>query len=277
MERIRSRFLVHWTGKDLDENTAEGRAKCVERLVRTLETGLWLTPCREILSGGTGLYELIVPMTCFTEIRLSVARSHASRYGRLGFCYDRQFILRSGGSPVVYTEPSRNNLLMQRIAGVLGRLDGLETFLTADGGDHERLYAVRDVTEARDLMFQLCSFVKIMSPPNGEQFQYLEEAEWRVAYHEAWARDFDQPRVPAFIPNAARALGETWKRPSNIVPNGDKRPPFFLRFEPSELRMLIVPSDEIRTEALKDPQFIDWMVGRGVTMPMLTLDECEQF
>jgi hypothetical protein len=276
-DRVRSRFLVHWTGKDFESNDSTASDRYIQRLLRTIETGLWLNPCREVLVGGRGIYELTVPMTCFTEIRLSAANSHASRYGRLGFGFDRLFILSSGGSPVLYTRPSSDNLVMQRVSGVLGRLDGLESFLTASGGDTDRFYAVRDVWEARDLMQQLCAFIKVMSEPGTDDFQYLEEAEWRVAYNEVWSKDFHSPRFPAFIPQAAKSLGECWERPKNIVPNDNGRPPYFLTFCADDIRVLIAPNDEVRQMICSAPEFVRWASTRRSAMPILTLEECEQF
>ena len=276
-DRVRSRFLVHWTGKDLDPHDPTVSEKFAERLLRTIETGLWLSPCREVLVGGRGVYELTVPMTCFTEIRLSAANSHASRYGRLGFGFDRLFVLRSGGSPVLYTRPSYDNLLMQRVSGVLGRLDGLETFLTSGGGDTDRFHAVRDVWEARDLMHQLCAFIKVMSEPGTDDFQYLEEAEWRIAYNDVWSKDFHRPRYPPFIPQAAQALGEQWERPKNIVPNDKGRPPYFVTFSPDDIRVLVTPNDEVRQMIGCAPEFKRWADARRSVLPIMTLDECEQF
>jgi hypothetical protein len=49
---IHSDFLIHWTGKDIDEN-----------LIIDVPA---------------------VPQTCFTELKLSQSRAHAREYGRLG-------------------------------------------------------------------------------------------------------------------------------------------------------------------------------------------------
>lgn len=276
-DRVRSRFLVHWTGKELDPETVEGCSKYAERAVRTIHSGLWLTPCREILVGGGGAFEITVPMTCFTEIRLSSARKHADSYGQLGFGFDRSFILKSGGSPVLYTSSRRDNLLMQRVAGVLARFDGIESLLMSDGAVVENGPTLRDVIEGRDLMRQICAFIKIMSEPGVDDYKYLDEAEWRVAFSDYWSSGFELPRVEAFIPTAHTALRENWVRPENIVPSNIERPTFFLRFSPDELKFIISPNDGVRNRLHSSEEFQNWLAARSTPMPILTLEECQNF
>lgn len=276
-DRVRSRFLVHWTGKDLDASSEDGCREYAQRAIRTAESGLWLTPCRELLVGGGAAYAIEVPMTCFTEIRLSSATAHARSYGQLGFGFDRSFILDSGGSPVLYTSSQRNNLLMQRLAGVLARLDGIESFLVSDGAASESGPALRDTIEAQDLAKQICAFIKVMSDPEQEDYRYLEEAEWRVVFSASWSRGFDLPRPEGFLPSASHWLRENWTRPNNIVPSGVERPTFYLKFTPTDLRFLITPKDSVRNLVHDSPAFRAWTASRSTPLPILSLDECASF
>ena len=99
---VRSDYLVHWTGKDLDESldpdwyesrksTAVRGSQIVEayidRLTNILRYGLWLTEEVDVeysVKGGESIVLPNTPKTCFTELKLSESRRHAKRYGRLG-------------------------------------------------------------------------------------------------------------------------------------------------------------------------------------------------
>lgn len=115
---IHSDFLVHWTGKDLedpgsawidddgstiDKNSPLSHAY-VDRLYDILKYGLWLTE-EEEQSFKIGDHDVGIPTTpklCFTELRLSESRVHAERYGRLGIGVKRRFLFDRFGRPLTY-------------------------------------------------------------------------------------------------------------------------------------------------------------------------------
>ncbi|HUB12871.1 MAG TPA: hypothetical protein VMB34_13020 [Acetobacteraceae bacterium] len=114
---IHSDFLIHWTGKDIDNTydptwydswTAEGEKKAaaayISRVSDILEFGLWMTE-----EPGFALRfdedVVCVPQTsriCFTELRLSLSMRHAKQYGRLGIGVKRPFLFDRRGRPLVY-------------------------------------------------------------------------------------------------------------------------------------------------------------------------------
>ena len=115
-------LLVHWTGEDFDPDccrdpkgsskaakkkelsTEQLEEKYLHRLRDLLKYGLWMTP--QSMTGVKWIDDKVavpdVPRVCFTELRLSLARAHARRYGRLGIGFKRPYLFDRGGRPVVY-------------------------------------------------------------------------------------------------------------------------------------------------------------------------------
>lgn len=112
---IHSDLLVHWTGRDLDveydpkwsssENCKmrPGLAhKYLDRLRDILKHGLWMTMQKAESYSKECVAIPETPGLCFTELKLSQSRSHASRYGRLGIAVKRPFLFERGGRPITY-------------------------------------------------------------------------------------------------------------------------------------------------------------------------------
>lgn len=164
---IHSRFLVHWTGaKDIEKHPdAEKPQLYVERLKDYLQNnGLYTKRTNEDTIRKKKIKRLI--RICFTEIRLSQARVHAERYGKLGIGFARDFIMNKGGRPVIYipfeAEPG-------------GRLleDSLENVYEKTKGD----------AKSHRSSEWILAHVKRMS--NGKDEDYYEEMEWRIVHDES--------------------------------------------------------------------------------------------
>ena len=120
-----SDFLIHWTGYDIEKkyntlnwtgnhsstvNSSVGNAY-LERLKYILKYGLWLT-----IEGKDQYLEIKnrkikrpnPPRVCFTELKLSYARSHAADFGRLGIGFKRFFVFDRLGGPMCYYQKERN-------------------------------------------------------------------------------------------------------------------------------------------------------------------------
>jgi len=116
---VHSDFLIHWTGKDIDNkydpdwhksdksntnnNSAVNRAY-IDRLQSILRFGLWLTEEGEtsIQVGNESKPIPRIPKTCFTELKLSESRRHARLYGRLGIGVKRPYLFNRCGRPLAY-------------------------------------------------------------------------------------------------------------------------------------------------------------------------------
>ena len=123
---IHSKFLVHWTGKDIEKGCKGKKSKLyVERLKSDLERGLFAKRTEEDAIRKTKIKNLL--RLCFTEIRLSQAQTHAKRYGKLGIGFTRDFIMNKGGRPVIYIPykaEKDGRLLEDSIGKLYDKLEG---------------------------------------------------------------------------------------------------------------------------------------------------------
>lgn len=172
---MRPDFLVHWTGKDitldLSALTDAHRTAYVDRLADIISDGLWMTEPKERIEGNKGAWiEYTAPMTCFTEIRLSQAQSHAARYGLLGVGVTRRFVLDRFGGPVHYVRNHPTEC-------VIGNFQELHNVLKTLGHPElEKYFAVN------------VSFIKSMSEKM-DDFTYLNEQEWRIVHTHSQTED----------------------------------------------------------------------------------------
>ncbi len=98
---IHSKILVHWMGKDIENNSEDKRSQFyVDRLKNDLQEGLYTKTTDEAVIRGWIIKN--ITRLCFTEIRLSQVQTHAERYGKLGLGITRDFIMNRGGRPVIY-------------------------------------------------------------------------------------------------------------------------------------------------------------------------------
>jgi hypothetical protein len=117
---LRSGFLIHWTGKGIHAEVPEleyRRTAYIDRLEKTLETGLWMMPPPELVAGGAGASWYKVAMTCFTEVLLTRIKEHAKRYGHLGLAFDRSWVISRRGSPGLHVRQHTEDVVVQRIHG----------------------------------------------------------------------------------------------------------------------------------------------------------------
>ena len=117
---IHSSFLIHWTGKDIDDlydkkwyesDKSKTNKNCdvgslyIKRLHDILKYGLWMTEENELRFS-----EIVIPTipkTCFTELKISESRKHAKQYGRLGIGVKRRFVFDRLGRPLIYFHEKR--------------------------------------------------------------------------------------------------------------------------------------------------------------------------
>ena len=116
---VHSDFLIHWTGKDIDSeedpawfgrehiSRTSGAAtdRYLARLRNILKFGLWMTEedvPQTFSIEGARVTIPPAPQVCFTELKLSESRRHASRYGRLGIGVKRPFLFNRFGRPMTY-------------------------------------------------------------------------------------------------------------------------------------------------------------------------------
>lgn len=164
MMGIHSKFLVHWTGKDIDNRPRTEKSQLyVERFKDDLGKGLFTKRTSEDSIRNWKIKDLV--RICFTEIRLSQAQTHAERYGKLGIGFTRGFIMNKGGRPVIYIpyEAKDDGRLLEDSIRIV----------------YEKS---NDNAEIHRSSKWIMAHVKRMS--NGKNEDYYEEMEWRLVYDE---------------------------------------------------------------------------------------------
>ena len=169
MTIIHTKFLVHWTGKKFhiptDPLNDKLRDKYVEALINILENGFEMRKGKEEIIDLDGkLLETFVSRVCFTEIKLSLVRKHAQRYGLLGLGVDRDFVLKRYGNPVFYMKSGDSNVAVNanKVLEFLKRQDNADEILL----------------EYRTLL----AYFKNMNDKDSDDLTYYDEIEWRITH-----------------------------------------------------------------------------------------------
>jgi len=171
MTILHTKFLVHWTGKDfhipinaLDDNI---RNKYITRLIDILKDGFCM---QRNIERAERIYDLdgewiqaSISRTCFTEIKLSLAKKHAQTYGNLGIGVDRRYIIQRYGNPVFYvTNGDYSNIV------VCARK--IRDFLENQNSAIIKEFEI------------LLGYFKKMSEQNSDDLVYYDELEWRITH-----------------------------------------------------------------------------------------------
>ncbi len=249
MATLRSDFLIHWTGKDIQTdykalNDIE-RNEYVCRLRGTLNEGLWMTASKEEVDGyKITPFGYAVPMTCFTEIKLSATHRHTERYGCLGFGFSRDFVIERCGLPVQYVSGEDDP--------IVGNFSALWDLLKRPNV-REQLSCEEFGLAMNGIIINI-GFIKNMSECKFPQdFKYLDEAEWRIIH--------------------------TYRREKEgkLIDTGGNMPFYKIPFKPCDLKVLILPDAQTRQQALSDLDILKWF-GEPPDFPIIaTVEECSHF
>jgi hypothetical protein len=181
---VHSDFLIHWTGKDIDEKHQPGwhrvdhrlrtnqpaEAAYLERLREILTYGLWMTEEEEAgyRVGSTQITIPCTPKCCFTELKLSESWRHAVLYGRLGIGVKRPFLFERFGRPVAYfgfREDSSKDRFLEECSRDLRDKRLLNFFKPMNRSSRPLTYELYAESEWRILLFEeLLEAGKIVDP-----------------------------------------------------------------------------------------------------------------
>lgn len=296
-DAVRSGFLVHWIGRDIHQadghdNTPcdwsdlggdrNGRERYLSHLHGALNNGLWVTPSTETLGipGGVQMTRR-EPVTCFTELRLSDARSHTQRYGCLGLGFTRDFVLDRTGSPVHYVACDPNDVATKALldlqsvllmATTTGDPDAIvvrnpKQFI--ENWEHRALIEGRSdrpalnatVREFANYVLAKVSLLSAYSKPMSDSqnpFQYLDEMEWRIVHSD---RPVDEGQmIPVTVPT--------------------EHAEYKIPFAADDLKLLILPDDETRGMMFDSKKIMEWFRDKKgrLRLPMIsTVEECANF
>jgi len=242
-----SKLLVHWTGQTSFESLpdADKTDKYADRLKDWYQKGLFTKKKDELLlrlpRPGQGYVKkphMDLVRLCFTEIRLSQAKSHSKRYGKLGIGFNRDYIVNKGGRPVIYVPwEAQFRLLDECIWQAWEKAksqgsDGIEKLLK-----------------------WILAFCKLMSngePEDSPKYEdYYEEMEWRLVY------------------------GESLDTSGTFVPDAAEPDAYRMKFEPSDVVVIVFPNNEVMRKTLND---INMKAFFAVHQPnLLLLEDCGHF
>jgi hypothetical protein len=168
---VHSDFLIHWTGKDLDnqydpqwgvstsstiKRDSDLARMYVDRLHNVLKYGLWLTeePASVWSLDGGKITIPSTPKVCFTELKLSESRNHARQYGRLGIGVKRPYLFARCGRPLAYF--------------------GFHSMIQHDQ------FLKACATDLKDQ--NLLNFFKPMNSTRTLTYDFYSESEWRILF-----------------------------------------------------------------------------------------------
>lgn len=235
---MRSKFLVHWTGKQDFEPLveAEKREKYAARLKDWYQNGLFARDVNELILRlpGAGEVDKIkmkhLARICFTEIRLSQAQRHSERYGKLGIGFSRDFIANKGGRPVFYNPWEAKSRWVEQ-----------NLWLAHQQGNHQ----------IQELLTGPLAYFKPMSnglPEDAEDYEdYYEEMEWRLVY----GGPLDD--TGTFLPGA---------EPDT----------FRVKFDPSDVSLIVFPDGEVMRKTIDDTEMKRFFVEHQPDL--ITLEHC---
>jgi hypothetical protein len=220
MTIIHTKFLIHWAGKKFhmptDPLNDELRDKYVETLINIFENGFEMGRGKEEIVDLDGkLLETFVSRVCFTEIKLSLARKHAERYGLLGIGVDRDFVLKRYGNPVFYMKSGDSNVAVNANK-VLDFLKKLK---------HEKKDTI--LLEYRTLL----AYFKNMNDKDSDDLTYYDELEWRITHLN---RLEDEGRL-SVVDEA------------NYV--------YLLKLKPADVKVLVFPDERTKRQAFNNTRF----------------------
>ncbi|MDA1190072.1 MAG: abortive infection system antitoxin AbiGi family protein [Candidatus Poribacteria bacterium] len=342
MRDKRSDYVIHWTGKDIDVahrlNPAVRRQAYIDRLQRTLRgdpdhypsdqedapkdqreamPGLWMTWTTESLHGqrNATIQNIVMPATCFTELPLTSARGHTTRYGCMGFGFTRRFVMERRGNPVLYVagKPSYD-VIIQNIRGAMDMFEALE---------NAEMQAQQQTQPPSD--FDLDDALRVLrdgigDPQLQQTFEHLER--WLRANPRIRINTRQYPNwtnaeaffnhkigmwlVAAFLKNMSQCpddedmtyLNEMeWRIVHSHPAENDgllrqtqhmrdaletgrpgPNPPCKIPFDACQLKVLVFPDSETKQTAMNNPSIFEWFrlsTGEMRYPIILTIDELE--
>lgn len=209
---IHSKFIIHWTGRDLNSSnspiTPKIRQHYVGRLKNDCQNGLFMRPGEEKINGRNNTWiQAKITRVCFSEIKLSVAEKHANLYGKLGIGFERSFIVSRLGNPAIYVQNAANGLIVESFDKMRGFVNGNQS-----------------MTKSLEIAL---GFVKNMSPVTNQNFELYDEMEWRIV----------------LIDDLIDTYIVTQNSAANI---------YRLIFQPSDIKLIVFPDKDTKEIAMQD-------------------------
>jgi hypothetical protein len=242
-QTIHSDFLIHWTGCDIDRDLYPhwnaGRISTrisdnvveayIHRLKNILKYGFWMIKgngSEKIKVNGKVFNKPLVARTCFTELKLSEARKHAEKFGRLGIGLKRYYVFDRLGGPMHYLQFDTENLFFPPYSSLCN-------------DDSEMISFYKHMCSNRPLTYDLFS-----------------ESEWRIIFSENIKKNIQTrcpDRLSRFIDPNDTNNNELLHFYNSI---DGRKPEYFLPLD-TWLAIIIYPTPEVKIKARDDIEIKD--------------------
>lgn len=207
-----------------------------EWLYEILRTTFRVSYAREKIIGPTNSREFAVPMVSFCDLKLSELKSFLS-YGKFGIGLTKDWANRNGLTPVMYV--NRHCDLMDRmiggIAGIyshLGLVDNMAQFTSLNTAYLNVMNTYRYIKNYEGELWRNGKL-------EADNYRFADEREWR------FVPNLDTEGVPPFV-GISKIRTKQQKREYN-----EKVSHIRLRFEPDDIKYLIVESDTDISELIQ--------------------------
>lgn len=240
---VHSKFIVHWAGKEITKHpplSASDSQSYIALLRKIMEGGLLMKIGSEVIHGRLNRnIEAKIARACFTEIKLSEVKDHAFKYGLLGIGFDRQFICERYGNPVFYVQNHlKYGVVIETLDPIIGYLQRRK-----NDGDSEAEKMIKF------LEIPLCLMKGMSEKTNSTEYDCYDEMEWRIIH-----------------------LGHMEE--DNMIQKKDDN--YYLKFSPSDIKLLVFPDTSTKGSALNDDRLKDLIFSHHLPI-ITTIDECEHF
>jgi hypothetical protein len=173
-------------------------------------------------------YSLFVPMVCFCDLPLSQIKNHVSEYGEYGVGLSKEWGVSNGLNPVIY---------LQKGTVISDAITEIGNFIFK----HKNTIAdvTTDISASTNMLRAFIKPYELEDVFDGTTIRYYDESEWRYV-----------PKLPVFAAiNPSKAI----KVLNNAIAI-DKS--VRLRFEPEDVKYIIVKKEDERLEMIHSIQSI---------------------
>jgi len=227
-----SDFLIHWTGKDIDDGSQSVDQKneaYFKRFKNILKYGLWMTKAAKpetIEVNGVKFNKPKMSRTCFTELKLSETEDHAKLYGGLGIGVKRYFLFDRLGSPIQYCQSGTHNLFFPPYSDFL---------VTPKGGE-------------------MMTFFKHMCSKRPLRYDLYNESEWRIIFSNSiknrLLKNNQKKRADLFVDLRSTVDAEIKKYYAGLRKH---KPDYLISLDPW-LGIIIYPNLKTKKKAVDDDE-----------------------
>jgi hypothetical protein len=232
-----------------------------------LESTFKVSYAREKIIGSEKEREIGVPMVSFCDLRLSEIKSHMEKYGHYGIGLTKKWANKNGLNPVLYI--SRYSPFTE---GLLSGLDGIHAHKRKIG----RSGASSELTKDYINIYNTYRFIKNYEAPlkrkgksEIENYRFADEREWR------YVPPLGTPDLSPFVPVSSIKTSKQTDELNKSIEH------IRLKFEPEDIRYLIVEKDEEISELINhlrnvkgrfNPETLNRLTSRILTADQIDRD-----